>query len=66
MQTGKDSCCGKACTSTDYFTSSNDVKCSNNLWKSGTTESCGNSFSDGYCDCCPDCFDCVHPKPSNE
>ena len=29
-------------------------------WVSDVTEECGSDFSGGYCDCCPDCYSCVH------
>lgn len=61
MGTGSKSCCAKACTSKSGTTDESGTTCENNAWITSKTDTCGQS-GDGYCDCCPNCFDCVHPK----
>lgn len=58
---GAASCCGKACVGDP----TGDATCHGNAWHPapGPGE-CGASGT-GWCDCCPDCYDCVHPPPSN-
>lgn len=70
MLTGESSCCAKACTASDGFlpatgasSSVDAAKCEDNSWVTGTTEDCGTESSGGYCDCCPDCYSCVHGDP---
>lgn len=67
MLTGEKSCCGKACTSDpseDVLSfppsPSPSANCSSNKWVSDTTA------AGGYCDCKPNCLECVHPKPAVE
>jgi len=75
MLTGAGSCCGKACTSAGQEEMSSPpavsptasaANCTNNKWVSGVTSQCGSTFAGGYCDCCPNCFDCVHPPPPSK
>ena len=68
MKSGAESCCGKACTSAGHSDVAS-AKCSSNKWVAGTNGSCGNhskGFAGGYCDCCPNCYDCVHGPPPPE
>jgi len=62
MLTGSKSCCAKACTSSGdlQMSTKSSTNCKNNKWMTSKTASCGKG-GDGYCDCCPNCFDCVHP-----
>ena len=61
-KTGAESCCGKACTAPGGFSlSDDDAKCADNAWHPDQSGDCG-AGGRGYCDCCPDCEQCVHPK----
>lgn len=51
---GEDSCCGTACTQDG---SSGD--CQNNAWIPTSAGGCGSEYSDGHCDCCPSCDECL-------
>merc|ERR1711907_698683 len=57
MKSGAESCCAKACTGSSGFRVDSDAHCSNNQWL-GESDA-----SEGYCDCAPDCYDCVHGPP---
>lgn len=63
MKGGDESCCAKACTAGSSFRSSDDAKCSGNQWLSTPSSACKSESEAGYCDCCPDCLDCVHGSP---
>lgn len=64
---GAESCCGKACTDPGSFSAAgdDDAKCQNNVWHPEQEGNCGAS-QNGYCDCCPNCLECVHPKNESE
>lgn len=59
MLEGANSCCGQACTAA----AETSAQCDNNKWIVGATAECGTAFAGGYCDCCPNCYDCVHGPP---
>jgi hypothetical protein len=70
MLTGSSSCCAQACTASGNGgfnpPSAAAAKCSDNVWMPGTTEECGSEFSGGFCDCCPDCYSCVHGEEPSD
>lgn len=63
MGSGSQSCCAKACTSSGLQGGvGTSTKCQNNQWMPKAAGTCG-TRGDGYCDCCPNCYDCVHGPP---
>lgn len=62
--TGAASCCGTACTTSPGPTGSAGTECSDNTWVNDSSLDCGNAFSDGCCDCYPDCASCLNDAPA--
>ena len=51
---GEDSCCGVAC-----MRDGRSGDCQQTEWIPASAGGCGSEYSDGYCNCCPDCGDCL-------
>lgn len=51
---GEDSCCGVAC-----MRDGRSGDCQQTEWIPASAGGCGSEYSDGYCNCCPECGDCL-------